>query len=167
MMLLAVSPGSRAEAVPGQTSQTKPTQSTQSGGRQDGQNRESGGERSRSFFWKDPAIIKEIGLTAEQAQQIDKLWSERSKEMAGRVTELHKQDAELKRMIAARSVSADVVALQIDRVEAQRTMLYKSRTVMLYRMSLVLTPDQNKAMQTIWDRLFGFSGSGRTDSRGR
>jgi hypothetical protein len=119
-------------------------------------------------FWKDPAVIKEIRLTAEQAKQIDKLWNDRLKEMLGRVEEMHKQEDEFKRLVMGRTVSPDVVALQADRVEAQRTLLYKSRAVMLYRMSLVLTADQHKGMKTIWDRMFGFtSDHANSGARGR
>lgn len=165
LAVTVMNPGSRAASLQTGPEQTKPQ--SQSGARQDGQNRDSSGQRSRVPFWKDPAIVKEVGITSEQARQIDKLWHDRSKEMTGRAEELHKQEVELKRMIAARTVSADVVALQIDRVEAQRTMLYKSRTLMLYRMALVLTPEQNKSMEAIWVRLFGFTPpSGRGDSHG-
>lgn len=165
LAVTVLNPGSRAESVQTSPEQSKPQQ-TQSGTRTESQNRDS--QRSRLPFWKDPAVIKEVGLTPDQAKRIDTLWHDRWKEMTGRAEELKKQETELKRMIAARAVSADVVALQIDRVEAQRTMLYKSRTLMLYRMALVLTPEQNKGMQAIWDRLFGFSsGDGRSDSRGR
>jgi len=161
------SPGPRAEVLPEQGQQGRSQSQSQQTGRQGGDSKTSTAPR-RTFFWKDPAVIKEIGLTQEQANQIDKLWHDRLKEMTGRVEELHKQDAELRRMIAGRTVSPDVVALQIDRVEAQRTMLNKSRTVMLYRMSLILTPEQNKGMKVMWERLFGFSdGGGRSDSRGR
>lgn len=165
LAVTVLNPGSRAESVQSGPEQAKPQ--TQSSGRSTTQNRDSGDQRSRLPFWKDPAIIKEVGLTPDQAKRIDALWHDRWKEMTGRAEELRKQETELKRMIAARTVSPDVVALQIDRVEAQRTMLYKSRTLMLYRMALVLTPEQNKGMQDLWDRLFGFtSGDGR-DSRGR
>lgn len=165
LAVTVMNPGSRAASLQTGPEQAKPH--SQSGARQGGPPRESGGQRSRLPFWKDPAIVKEVGITAEQAKQIDRLWHERSKEMAGRADELQKQEVELKRMIAARTVSADVVALQIDRVEAQRTMLYKSRTLMLYRMALVLTPEQNKSMEAIWVRLFGLtSTSGRGDGRG-
>jgi len=164
LAVTVLNPGSRAESVQTTATQTKPQ--PQSGGRSDGQTRDT--QRSRLPFWKDPAIIKEVGLTPDQAKRIDTLWHDRWKEMTGRAEELRKQETELKRIIAARTVSPDVVALQIDRVEAQRTMLYKSRTLMLYRMALVLTPEQNKGMQDLWDRLFGFSsGDGRSESRGR
>lgn len=165
LAVTVLNPGSRAESVQSQPEQTKPQ--TQSSGRSNTPNRDSGDQRSRTYFWKDAAIIKEVGLKPDQIKQIDLLWHERLKEMSSRVEDLRRQEAELKRMIAARSVSPDVVALQIDRVEAQRTMLYKSRTLMLYRMSMVLTPEQNKGMQAIWDRLFGFSSGDGRDPRGR
>lgn len=97
-------------------------------------------------------MVKEISLTPDQARQIDKLWEDRAKEMMGRSDDLKKQDDELKRLIAERKVSADVIALQVDRIEAQRTLLNKSRTVMLYRMWLVLSAEQHKKLQAIYER---------------
>lgn len=118
----------------------------QSGARGDSQNRQSN-QRPRLPWWKDPEVIKAISLTPDQAAQIERLWQERAKEMAGRRDEQLKQQAELNRLLDERKVSADVIALQVDRVEAQRTLLEKSWTVMIYRMSQVLSADQNKALQ--------------------
>lgn len=118
-------------------------------------------QRSRLPWWKDPAVVKEIQLTPDQADRIDRIWHDRSKEMSGRWEEQQKQQSELDRLVSERKVSPDVIALQVDRVEAQRTMLAKSRTLMLYRMSLVLTAEQNKAFQAIVER------NRRSDGRGR
>ena len=119
---------------------------------QSGRGDQSRPSRPRLPWWKEPTIVKEIGLSPDQAKQIDKLWEDRAKEMMGRSDDLKKQDDELKRLIAERKVGADVIALQVDRVEAQRTILAKSRTVMLYRMSLVMSAEQNKKLQAIFER---------------
>jgi hypothetical protein len=150
---VASSPADDQKPTSSQSSQQSQGQQSQGaqlqGGRGDQSRQPS---RPRLPYWKDPAIIKEIGLTQDQARQIDKLWEDRAKEMMGRSDDLKKQDDELKRLIAERKVGADVIALQIDRVEAQRTLLSKSRTVMLYRMSLVLSAEQHKKLQAIYER---------------
>ncbi len=166
LALAVLNTGSLAGSV--QRAESGRNQGQQSGRRSGNQSRGPNDPKVRLPFWKDPAVIKEIRLTAEQAKQIDKLWNDRLKEMLGRVEEMHKQEDEFKRLVMGRTVSPDVVALQADRVEAQRTLLYKSRAVMLYRMSLVLTADQHKGMKTIWDRMFGFtSDHGNSGGRGR
>ena len=146
-MAAVLSPHPQAAGrAPLEDDQSRPS-SPQAGQRQGEQNR-----GPRPPWWKDPAIVKEIALKAEQAQQIDQLWHDRAKEMSGRWDDFRKQDAELRKMMAERKVGPDVIALQVDRVEAQRTLIEKSRTVMLYRMSLVMTPEQNKALEAIRER---------------
>jgi Spy/CpxP family protein refolding chaperone len=103
-------------------------------------------------FWKDPAVIKEISLTPDQAKRIESIWTKREQEMHGVVTEHRKQQAELERLVAERKVGPDVIGLQVDRVEAQRTTLNKSWTVMMYRFSLIMTPEQNAALKAYSER---------------
>lgn len=150
-------PTSSQSSQQGQGQQGQGQRNTQGQGGRGEQSRQP--SRPRLPYWKDPAIVKEIGLTPDQVRQIDKLWEDRAKEMTGRSDDLKKQDDELKRLIAERKVGADVIALQVDRVEAQRTLLSKSRTVMLYRMSLVMTAEQNKKLQAIFERNWRGGGS--------
>ena len=44
------------------------------------------------------------------------------------------------------------VALQIDRVEAARSALSKTRTLMLYRMHKTLSAEQLEALHAMWER---------------
>lgn len=103
-------------------------------------------------WWKDPAIIKEISLTPEQAAKVDALWRKREKDEHSVAKELERQRDELSRLMDERRVGVDVISIQHDRVEAQRTILNKSRTVFLYQSSLILTADQNKALKAIYER---------------
>ncbi|MSO48988.1 MAG: hypothetical protein EXQ49_03645 [Acidobacteria bacterium] len=111
-----------------------------------------GASQPRAPFWKDPAIIKEIKLTPDQAAKIDAVWRKREQDMLGPALELAKQETELKRMLAERKVGVDVIGMQSDRVEAQRTVLAKSRTIMLYQFWLILSPGQNTGLRAIWER---------------
>lgn len=103
-------------------------------------------------WWKDPVVIKELSLTSEQSARIDGAWRKRENDMHTVSKEYEKQRDELNRLMAERKVGIDVIALQHDRVEAQRTILNKSRTVMIYQFSLILTPEQNTALKAYFDR---------------
>lgn len=103
-------------------------------------------------WWKDPAVIKEINLTPDQAARIDALWRKRETEMHGVATEHKKQEDEFKRLVSERKVGVDVIGLQFDRAEALRSMLDKSRAIMLYQWSLILTAEQNQALKKIVER---------------
>lgn len=103
-------------------------------------------------WWKDPDVIKEIRLTPDQANRLDAIWKKREQDMHGVATEHRKQKDELDRLMAERRVGPDVIGLQVDRVEAQRTTLNKSWTVMNYQFSQILTPEQNTALKAYIDR---------------
>lgn len=103
-------------------------------------------------WWKDPVVVKELSLTPDQAGKIDAIWKKREQDMRGVVTEHKKQQDELDRLVAERKVGPDVIGLQVDRVEAQRTTLNKSWTVMIYQFSRILSPEQNTALKAYFER---------------
>lgn len=103
-------------------------------------------------WWKDPAVIKELNLTPDQSAKIDALWRKRETEMHAVAKEYERQKAELDRLMAERKVGVDVIGVQHDRVEARRTTLNKSRTIMIYEFALILTPEQNTGLKKYFDR---------------
>jgi Spy/CpxP family protein refolding chaperone len=128
-------PTPRAEA-PQTPSATAKTQQA----RPDGQNRGNG--QRRAPWWKDAETMQEIGISPELSKKIDTLFHKGLPEAMANDRELKKQEAELHRLIKERTVGADVIAVQVDRVEAQRTTLNKRRTVMLYQMYQLLSAEQ-------------------------
>ena len=108
--------------------------------------------QQRLPWWKDPAIIREINLTPDQAAKVDAIWRKRETEMQSVAKEYERQRDELSRLMAERRVGVDVISIQHDRVEAQRTILNKSRAIALYQSSLILSAEQNKALKTIGER---------------
>ena len=107
----------------------------------------------RAPWWKDPVVIKELSLTTDQSAKIDALWRKRETEMHAPSKAYERQKEELNRLMAERKVGVDVIGVQHDRVEAQRTTLNKSRTIMIYQFSLVLTPEQNTALKAYFERI--------------
>jgi Spy/CpxP family protein refolding chaperone len=103
-------------------------------------------------WWKDPAIIKEISLTPDQAAQIDRIYEQRAKQIAPYLDEYDKQRAELDRLFRERTADAKVIELQAAKLMTPRLEIDKTRFVMLYRMFKVLSTDQNNKLQEIWHR---------------
>jgi Spy/CpxP family protein refolding chaperone len=149
---LVISAADRSIATSGTT--RSGVQAGASAGRQNPSARQDGQRSSqpRLPWWKDPAVIKELKLTADQTARIDSLSRKRELAMAGAAAEHKKQQDELIRLMEERKVGPDIIGLQVDRVEAQRTTLNKSWTVMLYQFSLILTPEQNVALKEYRDR---------------
>ena len=108
--------------------------------------------QQRLPWWKDPDVIREINLTPEQSGKVDAIWRKRETDMKAVAKEYERQRDELSRLMAERRVGIDVISIQLDRVEAQRTILNKSRTIALYQSSLILSAEQNKALKAIGER---------------
>ena len=119
---------------------------------QQGQRGQQAGSQDRRFWWRHPETIKEIGLTARQTEKIEHIWQAR---LPG-IRELEKQldvvRAEFDRLIKENKAEEQVIALQIDRVEALRSQINKSRHLMIYRMHQVLTPEQYQKLTQINER---------------
>ncbi len=105
-------------------------------------------------WWKDEAVKKELGLTPKQVRDISRIFDTRVREMKPVDDEYQKQRAEQDKLAKERTVDVAVFAIQVGRVEALRTELFKSRSVMFYAISRQLTPEQHAKLSEIRDRRF-------------
>jgi Spy/CpxP family protein refolding chaperone len=103
-------------------------------------------------WWKDADVIKEIGLSPDQAAKIDRISAQRSKQIDPFLQEYIQQNAELDRIMRERTVDPSMIELQASKVLALKSKVDESRIVMLYKMNLVLTAEQAKKLQAIWER---------------
>ena len=132
----------------GSSSSVKPASPSQPSGRQSGPQRPT----NRKPWWQDDATVKELGLTPDQAKQIEQIYTSAKDEMGAYMEAFKREEAELDRLVAESKVEQWVVMRQIDRTETQRANFNKLRTMTLYRMSRQLTPDQRVKLQAIRDR---------------
>ena len=110
------------------------------------------GPPARPFaWWKSDPFKKELGLTADQATRIDKIWETTRPELRQEWDELSKLEDKLSRLIQADAEEA-VLTRQIDRVETARANANKTRSLMLVQMLKVLTPDQRTRFRALHDR---------------
>ena len=118
----------------------------------------------RFKWWESDEVASEIGLTRDQGAEIEAIFQSlrpRLREFAHR---LHREEDELTAIMHAMQAEEWEVALQIDRVEAARSALSKTRTLMLYRMHKTLTAEQSEALHAMWERR---RSHGQSLSRGR
>ena len=107
---------------------------------------------AQSFaWWKSDTFQKEVGLTPDQCTRIDSVFQATLPKLRQGRDELDKQEAELSRLIEDNADEATVTR-QVDRVEAIRGSLNKTRTLMLFHMHQVLTPDQLVKFKTAHDK---------------
>jgi Spy/CpxP family protein refolding chaperone len=91
-------------------------------------------------WWQSETFTRELGLTPDQSTQIEAVFQRTLPKLRTQKDALDKAEADFNQMVEA-SDDAQVMA-QVGVVEAARSELNKSRTMMLLRMRRVLTPDQ-------------------------
>jgi Spy/CpxP family protein refolding chaperone len=111
-----------------------------------------GQDPDRRIWWKHPETVKELVLTQRQADKIERIWKANSPSLSALHTELRGLEAEFNRLMKENKAEERVIALQIDRVEAVRSQINKTRTLMLYRMHQVLTPEQYQKLTDLLER---------------
>lgn len=136
-------PSPRAEGPQTSGGVSKAQSQTQGGNRGDSSREQNSGQRGdRFYWWKDAEVMKELGITPHLSKKIDELFHKRLPQASAQWVEFQKQNKELDRLIRERKVGADVISVQLDRVEAQRTMVNKSRTLMYYEIYQLLSAEQ-------------------------
>lgn len=106
----------------------------------------------RYKWWQSAEVQTEIGLTADQETRIEAIFQELRPTLRELMHRLDREEKELSRLMHAMVAEEWEVALQIDQVEAARSALGKTRTLMLYRMHKVLEPAQIEALHKLWER---------------
>jgi Spy/CpxP family protein refolding chaperone len=91
-------------------------------------------------WWQSETFRRGLGLTQEQSSKIEGIFQKTLPALRQQKGALDKAEADFNQMVEA-SDDAQVMA-QVTVVEAARSELNKSRTMMLLRMRRVLTPDQ-------------------------
>jgi len=104
------------------------------------------------MWWSDTAIQKEIGLAPDVAKKIDEAWQawvKRSKPVFDRYDQEQEVLAKLTRDAM---VEPEQYRVQLGIVEGLRSMLNISRLEMVYRITKMLKPEQNKKLQDYFER---------------
>jgi Spy/CpxP family protein refolding chaperone len=91
-------------------------------------------------WWQSETFRRGLGLSQEQSTKIEGIFQKTVPVLRQQKDALDKAEADFNQMVEA-SDDAQVMA-QVTVVEAARSELNKSRTMMLLRMRRVLTPDQ-------------------------
>jgi Spy/CpxP family protein refolding chaperone len=102
-------------------------------------------------WWKDDKVIKELALTPDQSTRIDAIFRATLPQLRQSKDDLDRQETELSRLIG-QNADEGKVGHQVDKVEAVRGALNKTRTLMLLRMRQVLSPDQRDKFNAVHEQ---------------
>jgi len=114
----------------------------------------------QSRWWNDERSKRELGLTVEQSQRIEQIYQATLPKLRTAKKELDRQEAYFSELMKRRDAPAEGdVTAAVERLEAARSDLGKLRTLMLYQMRRVLTPEQRAKLEAEHER----SGRDRRD----
>jgi Spy/CpxP family protein refolding chaperone len=133
---------------------------SQPGGRGGSQNRSNPNQIVSWEWWKDESARKELELTDTQVRKISGLYESRVRQLKPVYEELERQRDLLNKMSQERTVEVPVYAIQVNRVDALRSDLNKTRVIMLYEIHRVLTAKQMLKLGEILDRRAKARGAG-------
>jgi len=111
-------------------------------------------------WWKDDAVRKEMKLSDSQVRSISRLYDSRVRTLKPVAEELAKQRDILNKMTQERTADVPVYAIQVNHVEALRSEMNRTRTIMLYEIQKTLTPEQTQKLGEILERRRKARGNG-------
>ncbi len=110
-------------------------------------------DKNRPYkWWLSPEGKKEFGISEQQSKELEAQFQQMLPTLRANKSELDKQEKTLNQLLSNADSSEPTVAQAIDRVEAARSALSRTRTLMLYRMYRLLTPEQRAKVQAYYER---------------
>ena len=103
-------------------------------------------------WWQRDRYQKELKLTEEQVTRLEGLFQTTVPTLRAQKAALDRREAKLSNVISDPASDEPAVLLATDRLEAARTELSRTRTLMLFRMRRILTDEQNERMKRLHDR---------------
>ena len=102
-------------------------------------------------WWQDEATMAVLEITQQQSADVEEIFQASRARLVDLKKTLDTLEADLSAMVRERRDEA-VVAAKLDEVEDARSAMNKARTLMLYRMHRVLTPEQDKKLKELFDK---------------
>lgn len=109
-------------------------------------------EQSRWMWWRVADTKTELGISDQQAGEIDQIFQATVPALRTAKEELDKLDAEVAQVIKAATAEPSMVNQLVGRAEHARARLTTTRTVMFYRMHRVLSPEQRTKLNAMFER---------------
>ena len=139
-----------AECEHGQAQQPRTTQQQPPPPQQDAKNgRGDQGHQPRPHWWSDPQLRQQLAVTDLQSKQVEEIWQKTLPELRKYRDQLMLLDEQVSKMVQDGAPEASVIAL-VDQTENTRAQANKARTVMIYRMFKLLTPEQRAKVAAMY-----------------
>jgi Spy/CpxP family protein refolding chaperone len=100
-------------------------------------------------WWLHKDSRQELRLTDVQSKKINDIWDATAPKQREKMDELHKLEEALAKTIKENTADVAIVAQLVDKVEKLRAETNTTRTMMIYRMHLLLTPEQREKVDAM------------------
>jgi Spy/CpxP family protein refolding chaperone len=97
-------------------------------------------------WWKRPAIVRELGLTAEQQEKLDAIFAKNRRDFIDLKADLEKRQLDVEELMSRKDSDPKKVSAAIDAAEQARAKLRKAVAMMILDMRGVLTEAQWKTV---------------------
>lgn len=104
------------------------------------------------MWWRLNEFKTDLNLTADQGGKLEAVYQGLLPRMTTAKQSLDTLEKQLSAVIAEGTASEHDVMKLVDLVEGARAELGKTRTLMIYRMHQILTPEQRVKMKALHDR---------------
>lgn len=104
-------------------------------------------------WWHSERFQKTLALTADQTSKIEAIFQAASPTLRAQKRALDKLEDELTKMVREARVEEREVEAFVVRVEAARADLSKTRTLMFFRMHRVLSDEQNRKLDQLFEEI--------------
>lgn len=111
----------------------------------------AGGQGGKFKWWQSERFVQELNLTRDQSTRIDEVFQSSWPALHAAKADLDRLETELSQLIADGTASEAKVLQHIDRVEASRSAMGRTRSLMLYRMHRLLTADQRVKLKALYE----------------
>jgi len=109
------------------------------------------GQGGKFKWWQSERFVRELALTSEQSARIEQVFQASWPALHAAKDDLDRLEGELSKLIAEGTASETKVLQQIDRVEASRSAMGRTRSLMLYRMHQILSADQRVKLKALYE----------------
>ena len=100
-------------------------------------------------WWQNDRFQSDLALTAEQSAKIEDIFKATSPKLRASMEELDRLETQLSDLMSQSDVTEAAVVRQVDLVEAARCEMSKTRTLMLFRIRQVLSPEQRQKLNAL------------------
>jgi Spy/CpxP family protein refolding chaperone len=111
------------------------------------------GQGGKFKWWQSERFVQELGLTKDQSRQIEEVFQASWPALQAAKSDLDRLETELSKLIAEGTTSEAMVLHQIDKVEASRSAMGRTRSLMLYRMHRLLSSDQRIKLKALYETM--------------